>query len=99
MNFKRGVAIVTALVVAGMLGGAHGAGGPAAPNGFTGIALDGQVDLAWQSVSGAASYNIYRGSTPSTLAPLATGVAGTSFDDATAPNGTTNFYSVRAVDR
>ena len=98
MNIKRGVAIVAALVVASILGGAYGAGAPTAPNGLTGIALDGQVELAWQPVSGAASYNVYRGSTPSTLAPLATGVVGTSFDDATAPNGTTNFYSVRAVD-
>src|SRR5207253_2612663 len=57
-----------------------------------------QVELVWQAVSGAASYNVYRGGSPSTLSLLASGVAGTGYDDATAANGTTEFYSVRAVD-
>src|SRR5712691_7274655 len=97
---KWGVAAAfcTALTFAAFLGGASGAGSPSAPVGVTGIALDGQVELTWQAVTGAATYNVYRGSSPTTLALLTSGVAGTTYDDATAPNGTTEFYSVRAVD-
>src|SRR5712691_12912689 len=97
---KWGVAAVfcTALTFAAFLGGASGAGSPSAPVGVTGIALDGQVELTWQAVTGAATYNVYRGSSQTTLTLLTSGVAGTTYDDATAPNGTTEFYSVRAVD-
>jgi len=95
---RKLVVFAAAIALAATVGGARGAGGPSAPVGVTGIALDGQVELAWPAVSGAASYNVYRGGSPSTLSLLASGVAGTGYDDATAANGTTEFYSVRAVD-
>ena len=100
MNKKWGAAAVfcSALAFAAVLGGARGAGAPSAPTGVTGIALDGQVELVWQPVSGAATYTVYRGTSPTTLTALHPGVTGTTYDDATAPNGTTEFYSVRAVD-
>ncbi|MDX6412411.1 MAG: hypothetical protein QOE91_1927, partial [Gaiellaceae bacterium] len=96
MNLKRGAALLAVLIVGGMLGGAHGANAPLPPTGFTGNALDGQVDLAWQPVAGA-TYNIYRGLSVSTRTTLATGITGTTYDDTTAANGTTYYYSVRAI--
>jgi hypothetical protein len=73
---------------------------PAAPGGATGIALTGAVELAWQPVNGATSYNVYRGATVgavTTLVSPAGGVPGTSFTDSSATNGTTYFYAVRSV--
>ena len=70
------------------------------PAGATGIALAGSVELAWQPVSGATSYNVYRGaavSTATTLVSPAGGVTETSFTDSTAVNGSTYFYAVRSV--
>jgi fibronectin type 3 domain-containing protein len=58
-----------------------------------------RVALTWTGSAGATSYNVYRslngngeGGTP-----LATGVTGTSFTDATVAFGTTYFYKVTAV--
>jgi glycosidase/fibronectin type 3 domain-containing protein len=61
---------------------------------------DAQVSLAWNSVAGAASYNIYRspvtggGYVKANPAPL----AGTSFTDTGLRNAQTHFYIVRALD-
>jgi fibronectin type 3 domain-containing protein len=76
------------------------AAGSSAPTGLTGIALTGDVQLAWQPVSGASGYTVYRGTSPSAVTTLltpASGVAATSFDDTTASNGTTYDYAVRAI--
>jgi len=94
-------ALLAALALATLLAGASaGAIAPTAPKGLTGISLDGSVGLAWQSVSGADHYSVYRGTTPSTITAPVTpdgGVASTSFTDASAANGTTYYYIVRAV--
>src|SRR2546423_633195 len=77
------------------------AGQPAAPAGPLGLALSNAVQPAWQPVSGAASYAVYRGTSKSGLmTPVSPtgGVAGTSYTDTTAANGTAYFYAVRAVD-
>jgi hypothetical protein len=76
------------------------AGQPAAPTGATGLALSNSVQLAWQPVSGAAAYAVYRGSSAnavSTLVSPAGGVTGNVFTDTTATNGTAYFYAVRAL--
>ena len=59
----------------------------------------GQVDLNWTGITGATSYNVYRGTSPGGegATPLATGVAGTSFLDITATPGSTYYYQVSAV--
>jgi Domain of unknown function (DUF4082)/Malectin domain/Bacterial Ig-like domain len=94
------IAIVAAALAVLLPSAAPTALQPGAPAGATGIALSGAVELAWQPVSGATSYNIYRGSTISsatTLVSPVAGVAGTSFTDSTAVNGSTYFYAVRSV--
>ncbi|MDX6475769.1 MAG: hypothetical protein QOH95_1280 [Gaiellaceae bacterium] len=76
------------------------AGLPAAPSGATGLALSNAVQIAWQPVTGVASYAVYRGTAANgvtTLVSPAGGVAGTSFTDTTATNGTVYFYAVHAV--
>ena len=83
-----------------LLGGARAATQPAAPAGATGMALGGRVELAWQPVSGADHYTVYRGTTPSSIVTAVTptgGITGTSFTDSSAVNGTTYYYAVRAV--
>src|SRR5437763_1212340 len=70
------------------------------PAGVTGVALSGSVDLAWQTVSGATAYNVYRGTTPTTATTLISpvgGVAATGFTDTTAVNGTTYYYAVKPI--
>src|SRR5690242_8674997 len=67
---------------------------------MTGIALDGRVELAWQPVSGADHYSVYRGTSPGAITTLVTpagGVTGTSFADTTAANGTAYYYAARAI--
>ena len=102
MGRLHAVRLLPVLVVAGvmLLGGAQAATQPAAPTGLTGIALDARVELAWQPVSGADHYTLYRGTTSGSITTAVTptgGITGTSFADSTAINGTTYFYAVRAV--
>ena len=68
------------------------------PVGPTGIALDARAVLAWQPITGATAYNVYRGTTLTTINTAVTppgGVAApqTSFADTTAVNNTTYYYS------
>jgi len=72
---------------------------PPTPVGVTAIALDGQVGVAWQPVEGATGYQVYRGGSATTINQLVSpaGLTGTEFADATAINGQTYFYAVRAV--
>ena len=49
---------------------------PTAPAGFTGMAGDASVEFAWQPVSGATAYSVYRGTTASTISTRVTPAGG-----------------------
>jgi fibronectin type 3 domain-containing protein len=70
---------------------------PAAPTGLTAAPGDAQAALSWSAVSGAASYNVYRGTASGAEALLQSGVTGTTFTDTGLTNGTTYYYKVSAV--
>jgi hypothetical protein len=70
-----------------------------APTGATATASNGQVNISWNAVSGATSYNIYWSTTSGV-----TKTSGTKITGATSPyshtgltNGTTYYYIVTAV--
>ena len=70
---------------------------PATPANLSAIAGNGSVALSWTASTGATSYNVLRSTTPGTEAPLAAGITGTTYTDATAVNGTTYYYVVTAT--
>jgi subtilisin family serine protease len=70
---------------------------PAAPTALTATAGSGQVALQWQASSGAASYNVKRGTVSGGEALLASGVSTPGYTDSTATNGVTYYYVVSAV--
>jgi hypothetical protein len=57
------------------------------------------VALSWSAVAGAASYNVYRGTSPGGegAVPYQAGLTGTTFTDVNAAGGTTYYYQVSAV--
>lgn len=72
---------------------------PVPPTGLTATA-DGtsEIDLAWNTVSGATSYRVLRStSSGGTYTEIENAVATTSTSDATASTGVPYFYVVRAV--
>ena len=81
---------------------AAGGGGtvarPAVPTGLQATAGNAQVVLVWSAVSGAASYTVKRSTTSgSGYVALAGNLAGASYTDTTAVNGTTYYYVVSAT--
>ena len=72
---------------------------PAAPSGLTTTAGNGQVALAWQPVTGATSYTVYRGTSAGGEAatPVVTGLTSPAYTDTGLTNGTKYFYTVTAV--
>jgi len=96
---------VIATTLAVLASGAFAAVAHAAPpSGVSAIALGGKVRLSWQPADGATDYRVYRGTSAGSITmPLAhprtlrRSSPTTSFTDATARNGTTYFYVVRAV--
>jgi fibronectin type 3 domain-containing protein len=72
---------------------------PAAPTQLSATAGNAQVALSWNASSGAASYNVYRGTAPGaegTTAVMA-GITTVTHTDTGLTNGTTYFYKVAAV--
>ena len=64
------------------------------------IAGNGQMSLSWTAGSGATSYNLYRAAESgygSAIAPVVTGITGTSYSDTGLNDGTTYYYQVVAV--
>lgn len=72
---------------------------PTTPTGLAAQAGDAKVSLTWTTSAGAASYNVYRGTTPGGEAtvPVATGLSSASYQDSAVVNGTTYYYQVAAV--
>jgi hypothetical protein len=95
------IGVLAAVLAVILASAAPTANQPPAPKGTTGMAKSNAVQLAWQSVSGVDGYNVYRGSTMTTVTTLVSptgGITATSFTDTTAGNGTNYFYAVRAVE-
>ena len=71
-----------------------------APAGLVGTPGPGQATLAWTAVPGAASYDVYRGTTAGgeSPTPVATGLTGLAFIDRGLNGGQTYYYYVTAVD-
>jgi len=69
---------------------------PAAPTGLNAVAGNGQVSLSWTAVAGATSYNVYRSTSSASQGAKIGSSATTSYNDATAANGSTYYYVVTA---
>jgi hypothetical protein len=75
-----------------------GVGPPSPPTGLTATAGNNQVSLRWTASAGTTSYTVNRGIATGGPYPVrTTGVAGTTFQDNTATNGTRFCYVVTAV--
>jgi fibronectin type 3 domain-containing protein len=72
---------------------------PAAPTGLT-VSSDGpgSVSLSWTAAPGAASYAVYRSLFTGGGYQRVAGTASTTFADSGLPNGTAQYYIVRALD-
>jgi fibronectin type 3 domain-containing protein len=72
---------------------------PAAPASLSASAGVGQIQLTWPAVTGATTYNIYRGASNGgeSSTPYQTNFTGTVFIDAGVTGGTTYYYTVTAV--
>jgi polygalacturonase len=72
--------------------------GPPAPANLTALGTNLQIILNWNAVSGASSYNLYRGTSNGGPYPTEiVGLATTNYLDNAVTNGTTYFYVVTAV--
>ncbi|HEY1789049.1 MAG TPA: hypothetical protein VGJ73_12885 [Verrucomicrobiae bacterium] len=57
----------------------------------------GHVNLSWTAISGAVTYNIYRGTSSGGETLLASGLTSASYVDSAVANGVTYYYEVTAV--
>jgi hypothetical protein len=102
IDFTSG-AVNDAPVVTALTGGSAPPatnGYPYAPSGLTAAGGVGQVTLSWTAGSGASSYNLYRASQSggeSLIAPVVTGITGTSYTNIALGNGISYYYQVTAV--
>ncbi|HEV7492805.1 Ig-like domain-containing protein [Baekduia sp.] len=67
-----------------------------APTGVTAFAQDGSVTIAWQPVSGATGYRVYRGTSAGSITTLVGSPTSASYTD-TATNNTTYYYAVTTM--
>ena len=77
-----------------------GSSGPDAPTSLT-VTGNAPITLSWNSVSGATSYNVYRGTISGGLATktrVASNINATTYTDISTQVGTTYFYQVTAED-
>lgn len=73
---------------------------PAVPAGVSATAGNGTVMLSWGAATGAASYNVYQGTSAGGEAatPMQSNVSGVTATVSSLMNGTTYFFTVAAVD-
>ncbi|HEX9045813.1 MAG TPA: cellulase family glycosylhydrolase, partial [Verrucomicrobiae bacterium] len=75
-------------------------GAPYAPAGLTATMTNNQITLSWAASSGATTYNLYRATqsgSESSVAPVVTGITGTSYTDTGLSGGNTYYYQVVAI--
>jgi len=86
---------INGIVVSGGSGGTA----PAAPTGLAATPGATQVALTWSASTGATSYNVYRGLTAGgeSATAVATGITGTGYTNTGLTNGTTYYFTVKAV--
>jgi hypothetical protein len=72
---------------------------PAAPTALGATAGNAEVALSWTASSGAATYNVYRGTAAGAegATAIATGITTVNHTDTGLNNGTTYYYKVAAV--
>ncbi len=71
---------------------------PSAPANLTSTGTNLQINLTWNAVVGASSYNLYRGTSYGGPYPTEfTGLTTTNYFDTAVANGTTYYYVVTAV--
>ncbi len=71
---------------------------PAAPTNLTATATNLQINLSWNTVAGATTYNLYRGTSNNGPYPTVfSGLVTTNYSDSAVTNGMTYFYVVTAV--
>jgi fibronectin type 3 domain-containing protein len=72
---------------------------PPAPGGLTATAGNSQATLAWTTVTGAASYNVYQGTTSGgeSTTPVASGITTPSYTATGLTNGTAYYFEIAAV--
>jgi hypothetical protein len=77
----------------------NGAPVPPTPTGLNAVAGFGIVQLTWDAMPGATSYDIYRGTNDSGegTTPIATGIVGTTYTDTGLVNRQDYYYRVSAV--
>ena len=69
------------------------------PTGFSAISGLNEVNLAWNALGGAASYNVLRSNTSgSGYSLVASGLTSPNYSDTTTVNGNTYYYVITAVD-
>ncbi|HEV2284442.1 MAG TPA: protease pro-enzyme activation domain-containing protein, partial [Steroidobacteraceae bacterium] len=73
---------------------------PAAPAGLSAMAGNATASLTWTAVTGAASYNVYQGTSAGaeSATPVLTGISGVTANASGLTNGTTYYFKVAAVD-
>ncbi len=104
-SLKVVLCIIFSVALLAACGGSHNSPAPttapSAPQGVSAVAGDGQVTIAWNTVSGATAYNVYRDTTSGvTNTPgelIGNGVAGSPYIDNTVTNDTTYYYVVTAL--
>jgi len=71
---------------------------PSIPTSLTATAAAGKVTLSWTASAGAATYNVYRGTSSfgQSATPIATGVPSTTYVDSAVTVGTKYYYRVAA---
>jgi hypothetical protein len=70
---------------------------PAAPTNLAATATNLQINLKWNAVSGAASYNLKRGTTSGSYPTIFSGLTATNYADANVTNAVNYFYVISAV--